>query len=130
VQWTTPEEGDRKSAYFRHQFHTSKKFERLWLRMICDDGAIIYLDGNEVGRVRVDRGAAESFELTAGSAQGINFGLHANLSTIFLEGLSDSIFLGADIEPGDHILAISLHNRATDSSDLFIKNMTVFGTPN
>ena len=51
-----PEVKDRHSAYFRHQFTTSKKHTNLELRCRRDDGIIVYLDGKEVVRDNMEPG--------------------------------------------------------------------------
>ncbi len=120
VEWITPALGNRKSAYLRHHFTTEKSYRRLWLRMQCDDGAIIYLDGAEAGRLSVGRDLTESYGLQANAIGGGSGEAEFNWRPVVLKG---------GIDPGAHTLAISLHNRSADSSDLRIGAITLLGLP-
>ena len=103
-----------KSAYFRHRFSTTKNRANLELRCQFDDGMIIYLDGEEVARVNMSEGA-EGYKLPAASAMGGD-----GERTTFRIPLVD-----ATLEPGEHLLAISLHNPAEPSSDLRIGGISL-----
>lgn len=111
----TPASGDRKTAYFRHRFTTTQAYEQLMLTFYRDDGVIIYLDGKEVGRDNISN-AVEEYALRA-------------LNTI--RGSTETSVVGVAIsnrlEPGEHLLAISLHNSDFDSSDLRVGKMTLLG---
>jgi hypothetical protein len=111
-----PDEANRKSAYFRSKFKTEKGFKDLVLKLQRDDGVIIYLDGKEVGRDNVG-GGDDKYDLYA--ADTIGGDDETKLVEVKLEG---------SLEPGDHILAISLHNRPGGSSDLRIGEISLEGT--
>ena len=106
-----------KSAYFRHHFTTTKKFTNLELRCQRDDGIIIYLDGKEVARDNVEDGE-EAYLLPATSNVGQK--MEETTVQIPLEGLI--------LEPGEHVLSISLHNTEKPSSDLRIGGITLLGS--
>jgi hypothetical protein len=111
----TPAAENRFSAYFRHKFKTTKGFKDLMLKLQRDDGIIVYLDGKEVGRDNVG-GADDAYKLSAADSVG---------ST---ENDPIELKLEGEIEPGDHILAISLHNRSGGSTDLRIAEISLNGT--
>ena len=50
---TRPADEERRTAYFRHEFVVADDVESLALEIIADDGAVIYLDGEEFLRVNV-----------------------------------------------------------------------------
>ncbi len=107
----------RKSAYFRLKFHTDQAFEKLVLKCQRDDGLIVYLDGKEVARDNVpadekDQHALFASETVAGAAE-------TTVMTIPLKG---------SLSAGDHVLAISLHNRAGGSSDLRLAEVSLEST--
>jgi hypothetical protein len=110
-----PASANRKTAYFRHKFKTEKGFKELVLKLQRDDGIIVYLDGQEVGRENVG-GGDEAYDLYAEKSVG---GEEKKPIELMLDG---------ELEPGEHVLAISLHNRAGGSSDLRIADITLQGT--
>lgn len=111
----TPPVGQRRTAYFRHRFTTTKLYERLILACTHDDGMIVYLDGEEVGRLNMPE-APESFVLTARQP----IGRSAETALVGMD-------IRRSIEPGEHLLAISLHNSSTTSSDLRLGEMRLYG---
>jgi hypothetical protein len=110
-----PEEQNRKTAYFRLKFKTSKPFEMLKLKCQRDDGLIVYLDGKEVGRNNMPP-KGEGYDLFTNDDQVV--GGDAEVEVV-------SIPFKAKLEPGEHILAISLHNRANGSTDLRIAEISL-----
>ena len=111
---TPAEKGLSKAAYFRHGFTTDEPFSNLELRCQRDDGMVVYLDGEEVARVNMKEGE-ESFELAAEFAVG-----DAAETTVFRLPLK-----GVTLRPGEHLLAISVHNTESPSSDLRIAEITL-----
>ncbi|MCA9264590.1 MAG: DUF4190 domain-containing protein [Planctomycetales bacterium] len=114
----TPPEGDRLTAYFRCVFETTRPYEQLELWLFRDDGMVVFLDGQEVIRNNVESGA-------------VNYYLAA-IDTISNEGEQTRVqipFGLPRLEPGRHVLAISLHNRGDDSSDLRIGQIELRGQP-
>jgi hypothetical protein len=111
----TPPPGHRRTAYFRHRFTTTKPYERLIFACTRDDGIIVYLDGEEVARLNMPD-EPEAFTLRA---------------VQFIDRAAETASVGIDIrrriEPGQHVLAISLHNSSTTSSDLRLGEMRLYG---
>lgn len=114
----TGTENRRKSAYFRLKFKTEKAFGELVLKCQRDDGVIVYLDGKEVARDNMPGGVADSYGLFA-------------TETISAVGETTPIALKipGTLAAGEHILAISLHNRDGGSSDLRLAEITLEGVP-
>ena len=98
-----------KSAYFRHAFTTDREFTNLELHCRLDDGLIAYLDGTEVARDNMLAGYG-AYSLPARFTVSDNE--EENLIRIPLAGVT--------LSPGEHVLAISVHNTENPSSDLRI----------
>ena len=114
---TPAEKALGKSAYFRHRFTTAEELTNLELRCHRDDGIIVYLDGKEVVRDNMAEGD-EAYHLpalqtTADDAE----------TAIFRFPLDDFT-----LPPGEHVLAISLHNTERPSSDLSIGAISLVET--
>ena len=117
VPWEQPEsEEDRKTAYLRHEFTTDSRWENLYITLQRDDGVIVYLDGKEVVRDNVLDGP-EAYDLWADEVVSSKAEVEVEQSN-----------LGVSLEPGKHVLAISLHNREGGSSDLRIAEISLHGT--
>jgi hypothetical protein len=104
--------GQRFSAYFRHTFRTEEEHANLELRCQRDDGIIVYLDAEEVARSNVV--GDEAYRLPASEAIS-----GADETTI------ERISIGVKLPPGEHVLAISLHNSSPTSSDLRIAGISL-----
>lgn len=118
VKWATPSQGRRYGGYLRHRFTTNQLYGQLLLTFQCDDGVIVYLDGEEVGRENV----AETEE--------IHHGLLASEPVISPnETTVRSVRLKGALAPGEHVLAISVHNVGAESSDLRLAELSLFGAP-
>ena len=105
-----------KAAYFRHPFKTSERLEELELRCRFDDGIIVYLDGKEVARENMSMGEPD-YDLPAAKTIGGETELVVN--RLKLDGVT--------LDPGEHVLAISVHNPAKPSSDLRLGGVTLLG---
>jgi serine/threonine protein kinase/tetratricopeptide (TPR) repeat protein len=103
-----------KSAYFRHRFTTEEEFTKLELRCRRDDGIIVFLDGKEVARGNMNEGK-ETYRLPADWTVG-----GTDETTVYRLPLED-----LTLPPGEHVLAISLHNHAEPVSDLRIGGITL-----
>ncbi|MDB4537872.1 hypothetical protein N9230_04575 [Akkermansiaceae bacterium] len=109
-----PPSGSRNCAYLRTSFTPGSQITGLGFEGLFDDGAIIYVNGNEVARVNIDEAAdALSWQTTA-------------LSTTLPDGAGDtekvvqyataeSVNLPAGV-PVE--IAVSLHNQGPGSSDM------------
>lgn len=115
-----PELENRKTAYLRLKFKTDKDYEKLVLKCQRDDGIIVYLDGKEVLRDNITRGL-----LGLGQSKAA-YSLMAQ-DTIAAEDETkvNSYPLPVKLPAGEHILAISLHNRGEGSSDLRIAEISL-----
>lgn len=97
-----PFDGERYSAYFRTTIDLAEDLPELAVEILADDGGVLYIDGEEVGRINFS--ADDSYyELTDA------VGSETATTTFTLED-----GLGA----GEHVIAFSLHNQSTSSSDL------------
>jgi hypothetical protein len=105
-----------KTAYFRHRFATAERLKHVTIRCRRDDGVIVYLDGREVGRNNMRRGE-EAYRLAARKSIGGDAETELVLIRLAIDWL----------EPGEHVLAITLHNTEEPSSDLHIGGITLFG---
>lgn len=113
----TPPVGQRYSAYFRTKFQGPETpAAGLSITLSCDDAAIVYLNGRELGR---------KGKLPLGSFATAP-DLYTLLAPTFLDGeeetqLQTLDFPTAQAIPGENVLAISLHNQVSGSSDLGLK---------
>jgi tetratricopeptide (TPR) repeat protein len=117
VPFEQPSETNRLTAYFRHSFETEEPREDLLLYLQRDDGVIVYLDGREVQRDNIGPGP-EAYELAA--QRTIGGSDEQRVMVLRLPG---------QLEAGQHVLSISLHNRAGGSSDLRIAEISLRGAP-
>jgi hypothetical protein len=109
----TSDLGGYLSVYLRHSFNVPdpKLISQLSLALIVDDGAIVWLNGVELGRINVAPGDA-AFNATAIEAQ---------------EGLQLDVMTNASglLVAGENILAVHLFNAGSDSSDIAINGSLV-----
>ena len=101
---STPAIGSRYTAYFRTTFTTTSENELLEVKILADDGGVLYIDG-----------VATAFVNYTGEDR--YFGLAESQRAGSLETELFSVPIGA-LEPGEHVVAFSLHNRNPNSSDL------------
>jgi hypothetical protein len=106
------------TSYFRHRFRTEKAYQNLVLALQHDGGVIVYLDGAEVLRDNVPVGKPEAYGLLA--TETISGERERELHGFRLDGA---------IEPGEHVLAISLHDCEGDRHDLRIAEISLWGAP-
>jgi hypothetical protein len=95
------------TTYFRRSFHVANPsvFASLLLRLLRDDGGVVYLNGQEVFRSNIG-GGRPLFQMLAPSA--------AN-------GVSENAFYSTNLAPallvdGTNVIAVELHQNATDSN--------------
>ena len=115
VAWVQPATEHRKTAYFRHKFKTDAPVDTLVLSLQRDDGIIVYLDGKELFRDNMGD-EKEAYDLFA---------------RLVISGTAERkvnrFYLPGSIKAGEHVLAISLHNRPNGSSDLRIAEISLQG---
>ncbi|RYD28174.1 MAG: hypothetical protein EOP86_23470, partial [Verrucomicrobiaceae bacterium] len=113
----TPPEGKRYTDYFRTVFQSDAAVTvPLTLQLYCDDGAVIYVNGIERGRVVTTTSttfatAADTYTMVTGGSQ--NDAQEAALKTVVLGEVP--------LKAGANLLAISLHNLSNTSSDLGLR---------
>lgn len=94
------------TAYFRHRFQLDEpaKIETLSLNYIRDDGAVFYLNGQEIERSNLPVGAitADTLALENGDE-----------TALFSKTVSPSLLV-----PGENVLAVEIHQRSAGSSDM------------
>ncbi|MGH9656968.1 MAG: metallophosphoesterase family protein, partial [Bryobacteraceae bacterium] len=97
------------TTYFRHAFSVSNPaaIGGLQLRLLRDDGAIVYLNGTEVFRSNMPAG-------------NINFNTVAGTS---VEGAAESTFYTQTVSPsllatGTNVIAVEVHQVTKNSADL------------
>jgi hypothetical protein len=99
----------RTTYYFRTRFNFSGNPAGVSLKFftVLDDGAIIYLNGQEIHRIRMPAGA-------------VTYGTLANVT------VGDAIYEGPIILPGgalvqgENVLAVEVHQSSTGSSDIVL----------
>jgi hypothetical protein len=113
----TPPAGQRYSAYFRAKFQGPESPAMgLSITLSCDDAAILYLNGRELGR---------KGKLPLGSFATAS-DVYTLLAPTFVDReeetqLQTLKFPTALAIPGENVLAISLHNQIVSSSDLGLR---------
>ncbi len=97
------------TSWFRRSFVVPDpaRFGNLRLRLLRDDGAVVYLNGNEVFRSNLTNGT-----ITA-----------TTLAAVAVEGADEQRFVTANLSPqlllaGTNLLAVEVHQAAANSPDL------------
>ncbi len=93
------------TGYFRHEFQVAdpSSFESLSLDLLFDDGAVVYLNGNEIWRVNMPTGD-------------ITYGTFAASSSS--DDDTESTVMGNVLSTGLNVLAVEVHQRSSSSSDI------------
>ncbi len=105
-----PDLGTRGSAYFLKDIDGGDVgYDNLRLKMLADDGAYVYLNGTHVATIGDLPTYSPSTDTWA--QQTATFGNETTVHELVLSGTQL-------LHPGSNLLAISLHNTATTSSDL------------
>jgi hypothetical protein len=112
------------TSYFRKSFNLTNKENISWLTMLlkCDDGAVIYLNGNEIQRYNMPSGNI-GFSTTAPNS---------------VAGTEESDFLTYSIGTeylvnGNNVIAVEVHQNSASSSDVSFDlelSATMTGTGN
>jgi len=102
-------EARRIATYFRHSFDVADPsfYKSLILRLKRDDGALVYLNGREVGRINLAAGAVTP----------------STTATREVDGLEEKVFFPIAVSPGllrqgRNTIAVAIHQNALDSPDL------------
>ena len=100
------------TSWFRHSFSLADPslYRTLWLRLRADDGAVVYLNGEEIHRARLPAGIPVTPKST---------------TSIEVEGLDEEVYSAVDISralpllrQGFNVLAVEVHQFAATSPDL------------
>lgn len=105
-----PDSSNRRiTSYFRHTFSVADPslMHNLSLRLMVDDGAVIYLNGQEIARQNIPAG-----DIT-----------HLTLAPIAIGGAAESAFTtitlpATALQSGPNTLAVEVHQSAVTSSDI------------
>ena len=97
------------TTYYRHAFNVPNPaiYNNLVLRLLRDDGAVVYLNGTEVFRTAMPAGTVNSTTLASYEVNGLEEGLY------FAKYLSPS-----SLVTGQNVLAVEVHQNSASSSDL------------
>jgi hypothetical protein len=101
--------GRHIAHYFRHVFavRDAARVQALTLRLLRDDGAVVYLNGREVHRANMPEGTVAADTL-APTTTGFD-----DEDTFFTASLDPTA-----LREGRNVLAVEVHQSAPDSSDL------------
>ncbi len=108
-----------RTVYFRRHFQVADPaaVRTLSLSLMRDDGAVVYLNGRQVGRTNIDTGSTEG-----------GFVGYSTLANRALDGAEEAAYvtipiasdlLGA-LVPGDNVIAAEVHQSSVTSSDLVL----------
>lgn len=102
-----PKVNGRRSAYFRHKFTVSNVSEitDMTIDLLYDDGAVVYINDQEVDRIHMPTGTIYYDTLTDGSG--------GDNATAVFPGISPSF-----LNEGDNIIAVEVHQDKDNSSDI------------
>jgi hypothetical protein len=95
--------------YFRHSFNVSNpsQYIGLHLRLLRDDGALVYLNGVEIERSNMPAGTINYLTLASATVSG-------GEEDMFFETFEDA----ANLVDGTNVLAVEVHQRSITSSDV------------
>ena len=98
-----------RTTYFRSSLTVAadRQFSAVTLSLMRDDGAVIYLDGREVARSNMTTGT-----VTFATEASVVIGNEDE------ERFIDIALVPADLTPGNHVLAVEIHQKGDASTDL------------
>jgi len=105
------------TTYFRHKFNVPDPaiYQGLTFRLLVDDGAVVYLNGEEIIRRNMPLGEPGYLTLAPAGIGG------TDETTFFSYNIAASKLL-----PGDNVIAVEVHQSAVNSSDVSF-DMSVTG---
>ena len=121
---TRPNSGNRYTSYFRTVFTVpAGGLRNPSVRMVCDDGCYLYLDGVLIATVNVTNGVADTYTSFATDATNteVVFSFPWRAAATLPGGSPDDVKVIMPVptlSAGVHTLAVSVHNSGTASSDL------------
>jgi len=95
------------TTYFRHTFNVTNpgRFNSLTVRLVRDDGAIVYLNGDEEFRSNIDDGPIAFDDFTGNVVSSENDYVEYTIPA-------------SDLQAGDNIIAVEIHQASSTSSDV------------
>ncbi len=95
--------------YFRHEFtvNNSTNYNNVYFNLLRDDGAVVYLNGIEIGRSNMPVGDIYFDTLAHEGVGGTN-------EILFFS----SVLLANNLQDGKNVMAIEIHQRGLNSSDI------------
>jgi hypothetical protein len=108
VNWSNPADLSSYAAfYFRHSFLITNPaaYTNLVIRLLRDDGAIVYLNGQELFRENMPEGA-------------INYTTYASAGAQDENAFNDHWINPARLVQGTNSLAVEIHNQSPQSHDI------------
>jgi fibronectin type 3 domain-containing protein len=98
------------TTYFRHTFNVANpaQFSALILRLVRDDGAVVYLNGTEVWRNNISSSAPVTYTTLAYSV-----GTSADETAWNVKNISSS-----GLRTGANVIAVEIHQSEASSSDI------------
>ncbi len=106
IQYGADADAKFPATYFRTTFEevSPESLTNIKLRLLADDGAVVYLNGNEVARIRMDPGAINYRSYASGRAREDDFDVVALTPDQFRTGVN--------------VIAVQVHQVSGGSSDL------------
>jgi galactan endo-1,6-beta-galactosidase len=95
------------TTYFRRTFNAATHYTNLTLRLLRDDGAVVYLNGVEIFRSNIRPGLVD-YLTAATNALALD-----ETSTFYVTNVSPALLLA-----GPNVLAVEVHQNSATSSDL------------
>ncbi|MCA9213019.1 MAG: hypothetical protein KDB27_08140, partial [Planctomycetales bacterium] len=103
-------EGERYATYFRTTFTNSADSNEIGIELLAEDGAKVYLDGEEL----VSWNCCEIAD-PGTPADYVELSLGVGYEDGYVVG---RVLVGESIPAGEHTLAVGVHQAAVDSSDM------------
>ena len=121
LEYGEDEDNKWPSAYFRKKIEIDadlKKFDAFAIRARMDDGGVFFINGKEVGRLRMPEKEEIDFDTHTTSKTGGNSGLEGVFELVEIKG--------EHLKKGENALAVRLHQGDDSSSDLAF-DLELFG---
>jgi len=115
-----PEDDRTNTVYFRKIFQLTEAsaISEMLVQLNADDGAVIYLNGDEVDRINIDDGPVD-YSTEADNATAENTFVDIPVPTNLLSLLQN----------GDNVIAVEVHQSSSSSSDLSFDLELINTTP-
>ncbi|MEM7165042.1 MAG: metallophosphoesterase [Planctomycetota bacterium] len=115
-----PVDNHHITTYYRHSFNVVNPtlYTGVTISLLRDDGAIVYLNGNEIIRANMPAGTISFTTLAASTIGGSEEGV-----------FEDYYFPATVLVPGSNVLAVEIHQRSQTSSDTSMNLSLIANTP-